>query len=44
MVNKMAILEFWSGDFREKMTLGGGLGPLQSFWSLKKGIRTFNFR
>ena len=45
MVNKMAISEFWSGDFWEKkMSVGGGLGALQFFWSLKKGTRTFNFR
>ena len=29
MVNKMAISEFWSGDFWEKMSVGGGLGALQ---------------
>ena len=26
------------------MTVGGGLGALQFFWSLKKGTRTFYFR
>ena len=28
----------------EKMSVGGGLGALQFFRSLKKGTRTFNFR
>ena len=36
MVNKMAISEFWSGDFGEKMSVGGGLGALQFFWSLER--------
>ena len=44
MVNKMDISEFWSGDFWEKMSVGGGLGALQFFWSLKKGTRPFKFR
>ena len=26
------------------MSVGGGLGALQFFWSLKKGTRTFHFR
>ena len=38
MVNKMAISEFWSGDFWEKMSVGGGLFALQIFWSLKKAL------
>ena len=45
MVNKMAISEFWSDDFGEKISVEGGLGALQFFfWSLEKGTRTFNFR
>ena len=28
----------------KKMSVGGGLGALQFFWSLKKGTRTFNFQ
>ena len=28
----------------QKMIVGGGQVALQSFWSLKKGIKTFNFR
>ena len=43
MVNKMAISEFSSGDFGEKMSVEGGLGALQFLWSLKKRTRTFNF-
>ena len=43
MVNKMAISEFRSDAFAEKMSVGGGLGALQFFWSLEKGTRTFNF-
>ena len=27
----------------EKMSVGGGLGALRFFWSLKKGTRTFHF-
>ena len=44
MVNKIAILEFWSGDFGEKMSVWGGLGALHFFFSLKKRTRTFNYR
>ena len=44
MLNKMAISEFWSDYFGKKMSLGGGLGALRFFWSLKKGTRTFHFR
>ena len=42
MLNDMAISEFWSGDFEEKMSVEGSLGalPFLSFW---KGTRTFNF-
>ena len=29
MVNKMANSEFWSADFWEKISVGGGLGALQ---------------
>ena len=28
----------------KKMSVGGGLGALKFFWSLKKGTRTFYFR
>ena len=38
MVNKMAISEFWSGDFREKTSMGGGLGALQFFGHLKRAL------
>ena len=31
MVNKMAISEFWSSDFWEKFSVGGGLSALQFF-------------
>ena len=44
MMNKIAISGFLSDDFWEKMSVGGGLGALQFFWSFKKGTRTFNFR
>ena len=40
MLNKMAISEFWSSDFGKIISLGGGLGALQYFWSLKKDART----
>ena len=40
MLNKMAISEFWSVDFKKKMSVGGGLGALHFFRSLKKGTRT----
>ena len=35
MVNQMAISEFRSGDFWEKMSVGGGLGALQFFDHVK---------
>ena len=35
MVNKIAILEFWSGDFGETMSVWGGLGALHFFCHLK---------
>ena len=38
MMNKMSISEFWSTDFWEKMSVGGGLGALQFFLSLKKAL------
>ena len=38
MLNKMAISEFWSSDFGENMSLGGGLGALQFFRSLKRAL------
>ena len=38
MVNKMAIPEFWPGDFWEKMSVGGGLGALQFFGHLKRAL------
>ena len=44
MLNKMAISEFWSDYFGKKMSVGGGLGALWFFQSLKKGTRTFHFR
>ena len=44
MLNKMAISEFWSDNFEQKMSVGGGLGALQFFGLLKKGTRTFHFR
>ena len=44
MMNKMAISKLLSVDFGKKMSVGGGLGPLQFFRSLKKGTRTVNFR
>ena len=43
MLNKMAISEFWS-DYFGKMRVGGSLGALWFFWSLKKDARTFHFR
>ena len=43
-LNKMDISEFWSVDFWKIISVGGGLGALQFFWSLKKGTRTFHFR
>ena len=43
-VNKMAISEFWSGYFGKIISVGGGLGALRIFLSLKKGTRTFHFR
>ena len=44
MLNKMTILEFGSFDFGKMISVGGGLGALQYFWSLKKGTRPFHFR
>ena len=38
MMNKMVISEFWSGDFWEKMSVGGGLGTLQIFGHLKRAL------
>ena len=40
MLNKMAILEFWSGDFREKMSMSveGGLGAHKFFGHLKRAL------
>ena len=38
MVNKMAISEFWFGDFWEKMSVGGGLGALQFVGHLKRAL------
>ena len=38
MVNKMAISEFSSGDFGEKMSVEGGLGALQFFGHLKRAL------
>ena len=29
MLNKMAISEFWSGEFGRIISVGGGLGTLQ---------------
>ena len=43
MLNKMASSEFRSGNFGKTISVGGGLSALQFFWSLKKGIRTFNY-
>ena len=40
----MAISEFLSVDFGKITSVGGGLGDLQFFGSLKKGTRTFHFR
>ena len=34
--------EFWSSDFGKISSVGGGLGALQFFQSLKKGTRTFH--
>ena len=33
-----------TGQLWRRMSMGGGLAPLQSFWPLKKGIRIFDFR
>ena len=41
MVNKMAISEFWSGDFVGKMSVGGGLAALQFFGHLKMALEIF---
>ena len=38
MLNKMAISEFWSGDFGEKMSVWGGLGALQFLGHLKRAL------
>ena len=38
MVNKMTFPEFSSGEFWEKMSLGGGLGALQFFGHLKRAL------
>ena len=40
MLNKMAV--FLIRRLWEKISVGGGLGALQFFWSLKKGTRTFH--
>ena len=34
----MAISEFWSGDFGEKISVGGGLGALQFFDHLQREL------
>ena len=39
----MVISEFRSVDFGKIISVGGGLGALQFFGSLKKGTRTFHF-
>ena len=44
MLNLMAISVSWSDDFGKMISVGGGLGALQFFWSLKIGTRTFYFR
>ena len=38
MESKMAISEFWSGDFEEKLSVGGGLGTLHFFGYLKRAL------
>ena len=43
MLNKMLSQNF-DPVILGKMSMGGGLGALKFFWSLKKGTRTFNFR
>ena len=41
MQNKMANSKFWSVDFEEKMSMGGGLGALQIFGHLKRALELF---
>ena len=43
-VEQNGYLKIWIRWIWEKMSMGGGLGALQFFWSLKKGTRTFHFR
>ena len=38
MLNKMAISKFWSGDFGKIISVGGGLGALHFFRSLKRAL------
>ena len=38
MMSKMAISEFRSDDFGEKMSVGGGLVALQFFGHLKRAL------
>ena len=37
----MAISEFRSVDFGKIISVGGGLGALQFFWSLKRALELF---
>ena len=41
MLNKMAISEFWSGDFGKIISVGGGQGALQFFGHLKRALELF---
>ena len=41
MRNKMAISKFWSVDFGETISVGGGLGALQFFGHLKRALELF---
>ena len=38
MVNKMAISQFWSGEFREKLSVLRGLDAHQFFGRLKRAL------
>ena len=43
-LSKMAISEFWSVYFGKIISVEGGLGALQFFWSPKRALELFHFR
>ena len=43
MLNKMAISKFRSGDFEEKMSVGGSLVAFQFIGHFKRALENFSF-